>query len=161
MAFSLSALSRVQITEEFDGSGPVGAGQLRYSGFDLQSTIRSDAVAPAVPVSKFAYFEKALVAGAATLDLTDLEHEGGANVDGTGLKVQVFRVTAPSANAASITITPDVTDGYNVVDEMELLPGETIDLRFADTRADIASGEKNIDLAGTGTDVIRYSIVMG
>lgn len=161
MAFSLSYLSRIQITDEFDGSGPVAAGNLRYGGYDRQSTIRSDAVAPAVPVTKFAYFEQALTAGAATIDLTAMTHNEGGTVDGTGLKVQFARFTAPLDNEAAITITPDVTDGYTVTDEHVLQPGQSAMYELAEEAADIASGAKNIDLAGTGTDSLLCTIVMG
>lgn len=167
MTFVLNYASRLQVVEELAASGAVGQSQVIYSGYDRSDSIRSDATGPAVPVTKRAFLEQALTAGAATIDLTSLTHEQGGlteTVDGTGLKLQFLRLCAPSGNDAAITITPGASNGYDFSGSsasITLESGQCVTLELAESAPDIDSSNKTLDLAGTGTDSLEVSILMG
>lgn len=118
-------------------------------------------------VTKIAYFSKALTAGAGTIDLTALPHNGGT-VDGVGLKVQAILFKNPAANA-SMTLTPGASNGFNIFgasDGKLVLTAHATEDSYAmfyvpEGWQDIASGDRTIDIAGTGTQVLHVAILMG
>jgi hypothetical protein len=113
--------------------------------------------------TKAAIFNKAMVAGAATIDLTAMTH-GGATVDFTGLKVQCWKFKAPTTNAANVTLTPGGSNGYNLggANWREVLaPGAWVLGYSNDTTPDVSGSAKNIALAGTGTDALEVTLMAG
>ena len=107
-------------------------------------------------------------AGAATIDLTDLPGTQG-DVDGTGLKVQCFRVHGLATNGI-LTISPGALNPYNLFGAANdlVLPAGFIgplECRFDDLLADVTDvsgvGSSQIDLAGTATNVFKIEILLG
>jgi hypothetical protein len=119
------------------------------------------------PVTKVASGTVALVAGAATLDLTALDGlTADETVDFTGLKVQFAFFRAPSSNANLITVGKGVSNGYGLdaagtAWSVPLDP-DALDLRrIPDTAPNVAAGAKEIDIAGTGTQTLEYILIAG
>lgn len=167
MAGVLNYLSRLQWVEEIDAVGAVGTSNVVYSGYDRRATLRTDETSPAVPVSSVAYFKQDLTGGAATIDLTNLTHERGDAteiVDGTGLKVQFLRLSAPSGNSAAIEVTPGASNGYDFAGStasIALEAGQSVLFELAESAPDISASDCEIDMAGTGTDSLEVTIIMG
>jgi GTPase involved in cell partitioning and DNA repair len=121
------------------------------------------------PVSKFAGFSKALVAGAGTIDLTALTGTNGSAVDGTGLKVQALRIQVPSTNVNPVVLQAGGSSGYNLFGaswKLQLNPGEEFLWIGKDKAAvpDIDATHKNIGLAdggAGGTESCNFEIVLG
>jgi len=114
------------------------------------------------PVTKVAAFKQALTAGAATVNLASLTGANGASVDGTGLKVQVLKVK--NLGEGTLTITPGAANPYNLLGSgmsFALEKDQEITIFGGDLTPDIASGAKEIDLAGTGAEESEWIIVMG
>lgn len=119
-----------------------------------------------VPVDMQSAFEIAMVDGAATIDLTSLpgaNGEAGAK-DGTGKKLQRAMLINKSTNSNPITIVQGASDDYEMLGatfSLTLLPGQKAMFDFNEAAPDIASGDKNIDISGTGTEVLQCHFVMG
>lgn len=116
------------------------------------------------PVTKVASFEQALTVGAATIDLTALVGTNGAEVDGTGLRVQFLKLRAKSTNANPITISQGAVNGYDGFGtdfSLTLQPGAEVLLRTLDAGGDIGGANKDLDLAGTGSQVLECEFVLG
>ena len=116
------------------------------------------------PVSKHSAKIFALVAGAGTVDLTNLPGVDGSVVNLTGQKVALVMLKTPASNAAPITVKIGATNGYALDGagfQFTMGPGEQrlID-KFSNAPA-VGPTAKTIDFAGTGTDVIDYQIVGG
>jgi len=161
MSVSVNYKLRISTTETLV-SGVVAAANpvVLLDQFDLTGTLNSGTSPPA---TKAAYFSKALTAGAGTIDLTALTGAGGA-VDGTGLKVQLFRLSNPIANANGVTISHAASNSYGLwgsTYSVTLQPGESVQWLGNDTAPDVAGGAKNILLTGTGSQAFNVSIVMG
>lgn len=166
MAIIVDSNNRVQVTEVFSATKAIATGQnVTYSAYDTTETIRSDAVSPAVPVSKFAYNEVAMTAGALTLDLTALVHQDSSSVDGTGLKLQKFRVSNPSTNSNNITLVVGASNPYDFMGDasgqVTLAPGAEFRYDGNETLEDIDSTHCEIDVSGNGTETVRYTAIMG
>lgn len=118
-----------------------------------------------VPVTKFSSGEKTLSGGAGTLNLAALPGvTADETVDGTGLKVQFAWFRNKSTNANNITITFGASNPYNLLGSafvMVLAPGQSVKIFGNEATPDVASGAKNIDLAGTASQILEYQIVMG
>jgi hypothetical protein len=120
------------------------------------------------PVTKSSTFDKALVAGAATIDLTSLPDDDGnvGAVDFTGLKPQVVILTNKSTNANAITIAKGASNGYTgfgAAFSITLQPGDTVAFKGNDNAGvtDVASGARTLDLSGTGTQVLQVQLIAG
>lgn len=116
------------------------------------------------PVTQVAAFDQALVGGAATIDLTNLSGTNLAAVVGTGLRIQFLKLKAATANANPITISKGASNGYNGFGanfNLELAPGGEALLFANDAGGDVAAGNKTLDLAGTGTQVMECEFVLG
>lgn len=118
-------------------------------------------------VTKIAFFDQALTAGAATIDLTALAHNAGV-VDGSGLKVQGMLFVNPAGNSA-VTITDGASNGYNLFGDASgqvTVPAHaTVDsfllFFFPEGLQDIGGSDKTIDLAGTGTETFQIGLLLG
>ena len=83
-------------------------------------------------------------------------------IDGTGLKVQAFRVKNLGAN--TMTFTVGASNGYDLAGagfSVALAQNQHFTLYGNDATPDIASGDRTIDVAGTGSQTFECSIVMG
>ena len=114
------------------------------------------------PVTKTAVFLATLSGGALTLDLTALTGTNGIAVDGTGLKVQLFKIKNKGAN--NLTVKFGASNPYNLLGAswtMILAQNQEISFYGNDASPDISSSAKNIDLSGTTTQTSEVVIVMG
>ncbi len=162
MSVSLNYTSKVLATETLETNVPAANDkQVSHNGYDTTATANGSSTPP---VSKCAYFEKALSGGAASIDLTALVGTNGAAVDGTGLRVQFLKVRNKSASAANITISKGASNGYDGFGSsfsLTLKPGAEALLRSLDGGTDIGGTNKTLDLAGTGTDVAEVAVILG
>jgi hypothetical protein len=116
------------------------------------------------PVTKHAANELTLSSGAGTLDLRALVGTNGGAVDGNGLKVQCIKFVNKSTNANSMTIGEGASDGYELCGNawsVTLAPGQEFLFYGNDATPDIGAAAKDIDIAGTGSQVLQYQVVMG
>jgi len=139
---------------------------ITHNGFNTTASLGA---ASTPPVTKVAAFEKTLVAGVGTIDLTALPGTNGTTVDGTGLKVQALKVKSPSTNANILVVGKGASNGYGFNGKtwtVAIKPGEEVMFRFVDaaTQPAIAGGAKTIDLSDDsagGTDVFEVAILLG
>lgn len=130
-------------------------------GINKTATLNSGSTPPA---TKHAGGELTLTAGAGTLDLRALTGLAGGAIDGNGLKVQVAKFRNKSTNANLMTISEGAANGYSLLGSawtLDLQPGQEITLFGNDATPDVAGTDKDIDIAGTGSQVLEYEIVMG
>jgi len=101
-----------------------------------------------------------------SLDLTALPQANfSANVDMTGLRVQVIKIIAASSNGANIQIDKSGVNGYFIwgasADSVTLLPGCAIEMVCNNNMPLIGATAKSIDVSGTGTLTYDIQIVAG
>ena len=106
-----------------------------------------------------------LVAGAGTIDLTaaPIAYRIGTTTNLTGKRLIAMLLSAPAANAGTITVATGASDGYPL-GTIPLEPGEVISLgqpNKVSTRAAVAAGDKILDVSGTGTDSVKILAVFG
>lgn len=115
-------------------------------------------------------FTQALTASAATIDLTSLTEAGGASVDLTGLKIQGLFIEPTDTNTATAKFTTGATNGYDLggsaTFEIVIGKGATgLSVGYAQTwnddSQDVAATDKDIDIAGTGTESFDIIILAG
>lgn len=161
-----SILSQVDVTETV-ADAPAAIGQtLRSNAFNQGQRQLNATSTP--PVTKYSGETWTLDgSGDATIDLTDLPGTQ-ANVDGTGLKVNVFRVICPTGNSGAVTITPGASNPYNLAGasfSITVEPGDEWLYVGYDTSPDVTdvsgSGNQTIDLAGTAADTCNIDIGLG
>jgi hypothetical protein len=171
MTVTITATPRIGLTvrESLTSTEWPGASRrvLVHDAFNVAPTLNATSTPPA---TKVAANTAALVAGAKTLDLTAIVHEGpNTPVNGTGLKVVAFLFANPAANTHPIVIVPGASNGYNFLgatSKVILYPGDVIvwaKQKDADT-PDIAAGAKTLDVSDGGaaaTESFQYVIVMG
>ena len=161
MSLSLTYAANLTAVETLEGNTDGIAASSRrvtWSAFDNAGTYTGTTVPP---VTKIGAKTAALVAGALTIDLTALTGWGanGANVDGTGLKLQFFRVR--NLGAADMTFATGGTSGYNFGGPFTVKAGCEVLFKFNDNLPDVAAGVKNIGVTGTGTDTAEVTLVLG
>ena len=130
-----------------------------HNQFNESMTLTS---ATATPVTETAQFIQALSGGAATIDLTALNGADDTALDLTGLKVQYFRLKNLGANTMTVTFAaanPYELGGSTGVWIVQ--PSGWIDFYANDNAPDVASGAKNITLAGTVSQTCEITIVAG
>lgn len=164
MSIAVTRVIQLSVVETLEGEfiDPEDA-TVTINGLNTSESLSSSTTPPATKVSTG---QLAMSAGAATLDLTSLPDTAGVAgaVDGTGLKVQSYIFRNPEANANNITLTEGASNGYELHGNgwtVQLRPGELISCQFQDGAPDIASGAKDIDISGTGTQALDFEIVMG
>jgi len=95
-----------------------------------------------------------MAAGVATIDLTACGSAGTVNL--TGYKITEMYFKAPATNANDVTVSSGASDGYTLVDTAVVEPGNEHTITFAAAnRITVASGDKEIDLAGTLTQALQ------
>ena len=106
-----------------------------------------------------------LSGGTGTIDLTSLPGaNNGPAVNGTGQKVRKILLTAPSGNAAVVTITPGASNGYTLFGSSSSLgidPGETTMSSKANAAPSIDATHKILTLTGTTGDKLNFLITLG
>jgi hypothetical protein len=163
---SVSALYALTVTttETLETNVPAASATAKavtHNGYNSSGTLTATST---VPATQCAYFEKALVAGAATIDLTALTGTNGATVSLSGLKVQLLKIKNKATNANAITVGEGAANGYELAGNawsMILQPGQEFLFGGNDAAPDVGASAKNIDLAGTGTQAVEVAIVGG
>lgn len=161
MPVSVEYVSKLTVTEYLTDALLEENSSVVHNGLDKEETLNAIS---AVPVTQNATFEKAMTSGAATIDLRALVGTNAGAVDGNGLKVNAIKLVNKSTNANAITIVGGASSGYllfGTAGSIVLSPGDEILCRFKDSRPDIDSTHKTIDISGTGSQVLQVEVVMG
>jgi hypothetical protein len=164
MSVEVTYAATATVVETLEDNVPAATAPNRKVRHDQYNGAATLSASTTPPVTKVAVFEKALAAGAATIDLTALTGTNEATVDGTGLKVQVLKIKNKSTNANPITIKVGLTDGYQLAGanfEAQISPGQEFLFYGNDATPDIGAAAKTLDLAGTGSQAAEVLIVMG
>lgn len=164
MSIAVTYVSQVSIVETLEGEFiSASDNTVTTNGMNRTEGLTGST---AVPVTKYSAFEKALSSGSGTIDLTSLPDANGTAgaVTGDGLKLQVAKFRNKSDNANSITITEGASNGYEMLGNaftFILLPDQEITVYLDEKAPNISSTTKNIDLSGTGAQVLEVTLVMG
>jgi len=164
MATKVEYAAKVTVLETLSTAVPGAADPtLTQAGYNTEGSFSSTSTPP---TTKSVVNTVALVAGAKTIDLTALTGINGATVDFTGLKVQFVKCRNPSANTGAITVQAGAANAYNLLGaswKVILQTGDEFTWKGSDDSGvpDVASGVKNIDLAGTGTESLEVVLVAG
>lgn len=160
MSVSAQVTMKCKVTETLtDGSLASNGNSVIHDSYGLASTIKSDSVVPATKVSAGVI---ALSAGAKTLDLTALTGTNGSSVTALGLKLQVWLLKNLGANA--MTFSEGASNGYAALGaafSFILAQNQMAQFYLADSAPDVASGDKTIDVAGTGSQTFQNVMVFG
>lgn len=164
MPIQADFVSNLTITDTC-GNAYVSSGDptVSFNGLNASKSL-TGSTTPAA--TKYAIFSLAMTAGAATIDLTSLpDRDGNAGaVDLTGLKIQFIKLRNKSTNANAITVAVGASDGYELGGadwSHTLQPGQSILIDGNDATPDVASGDKELDVSGTGAQVLEVEIVAG
>lgn len=104
----------------------------------------------------------ALVAGVATIDLTNLTQTGlSVPVDATGKKVRAICVLADSGNANVIAIGVGASNGYTGIGTISALNPGNMAIHTCQGSIAVDGTHKTLDFAGTGTQKLDILIVFG
>lgn len=150
---------KATVVENLDAADGANSPQITHDKFSSSGTLTPTS---SVPATKVSADRVALVAGAKTIDLTALVGTNGAAVNGTGLKVQLFKFA--NRGAAFMTVSQGAANPYQFGGanwSRRVQPNQEILFYGHDLDPDIAAGAKNIDVAGTGTDEFELTVVMG
>ena len=128
--------------------------------FAISGTLNGTSTPPA---TKAFSDEGQLSGGTKTIDLTALVGALAASVDFTGLKVQLVKIRADSANTSTITVKDGATNGYNLFGDasgqITLGAKDAALLFFNDSLPDVAAGAKDIDITSSDVDA-KYDIII-
>jgi len=114
------------------------------------------------PATKLLSKTITLTAGAYTIDLTTETGTNGVAIAGTGLKVQMIRIKNLGAN--NMTFSEGASNGISLFGSSwshRVYPGGIWQEFLNEGCPDIASGDRTIDVAGTGTQQFELTILMG
>jgi hypothetical protein len=164
MSVQVAYQAKVSVTETLETNVPATPSASRSVVHSAWDSVKALNAASTPPATKVAAFEKALVEGAATIDLAALTGTNGATVVGTGLRVQVMRLRAPATNGNPITVAIGISNGYDgfgAAFSLALVPGAEALIFGNDAGSDIGSSKKTLDLAGTGSQVLQVEVVLG
>lgn len=156
--------SEINVLQTFSDGVSGNETVLFNGGMNIDTSYTS---ATSVPVTKFAEFEKTMSGGAGTIDLTALPGiTADETVVGTGLKLQLLRIRNKSTNANAITVTKGASNGYGLNAAgaswtVVLDPGQAATFELNETAPNVAAGAKDIDISGTGSQILEVQIVLG
>ena len=139
----------------------IGDDSLSASAKSVNHTQFDESVTPS-PATLFSGAVYALEDGAKTIDLRALRTVAGGTGDGNGLKVQGLFFKNLGANV--MTIEEGASNGYAIFGASGLVvvpPGGWIAASFNDASADVASGDKEIDVSGTGVQTFEFALILG
>jgi hypothetical protein len=137
-----------------DSSLSTSAKSVSHTQFDESAT-----PSPATVYSGNVY---ALVTGAKTIDLRALYTVAGGEGDGNGLKVQGMFFKNLGAN--NMTIVAGASNGYEIFGasgSVVVPPSGWLCMFFNDASADVAAGDKEIDVSGTGSQTFELALILG
>jgi len=137
-----------------DESLATSARSVQHTAFD--ESVTPD---PATIISLDLY---TLATGAATIDLRALYTVAGGTADGNGLKVQAFYFKNLGANI--MTITEGGSNPYEIFGasgSVVVQPGGGFSMDFQDASPDIGASDKEIDIAGTGSQTFEAGFILG
>jgi hypothetical protein len=151
----------VRETVGTDAAGYVSSSQnaVTYNGGNAEATLNASST-PAATVH--AVGKVALSSGTATLDLTSLTGLNGAAVSLSGLKPRVILMHNTGANA--MTVAKGASNGYTGLGSsgsLTIPPGGKVLLYPGANGTAVGSGDKTLDLTGTGAQELKYQIVAG
>lgn len=140
-----------------------------HSAYDTSGVLNAGT---GVPVTRCAYFHQAIGGGGtATIDLTALPGTNNGVVDGSGLRVQCFRIRAVDAagvdNGAAVNITSvGAANPYDLAGaafDATLEPGQQLIFFGNEATPNIGALACELTLSGGGaaTDGCEFTIVMG
>lgn len=133
------------------------------SGLDSTQVLTS---ATTPPITKTANGYATLSAGAKTLSLRALQGISADEViDGNGLKVQAIMFYNPTGNG-TMALTEGAANGHPTFGAsflITLIAGQSIMLvnRAVDVGTDVAAADLAIDVAGTGSQILHYTLYLG
>ncbi len=168
MSIVSSKIVSLITTVETIALGPGNEPKVTLNGMDTTSRYTPSSTPAAVASS---YFAVALVAGAATVDLTALPGPVDAATcgpAGAATAVQAIKIAAPTTNLHSIAVTPSTINGYAASGKgfifasgqsVELAPGDEI--LWKGTAPTVGSACRDLTLTGSGTDVLNFAIILG
>lgn len=159
MSTALDLTTRATITRTFDTSVPDGG--TAVSPFDTILSLDADSDPD---VTEGGFCEKAMTAGAATIDLTALVDVQGRTINLDTLRVRAVKIRALDANAAAVTVAKGASNGYTgfgLAFSVTLAAGQEATLYLGATGTAVSATEKTLDLSGTGTDGIQLAIAAG
>ncbi len=150
-------------------SAPDATRKVTHSSFNVEETRNVSSVPAAQEV---ACFQKTLVAGAATIDLTSLTSTNGRVYDATGKRLLEILITNDAAT--KVTIAAGASNGYvssNVpfsttgIGVQGKTSGNDVGGRvhcYFGSSAPLVSGSvKTLDLAGSSTETVNITMVFG
>lgn len=156
MSVTATVALTLNVSESITGNAPAAISPV------ISHTAYS--IAPTVTGTLCAFWNQALTAGAATVDLTNCVGTNGIAVSGSGLRVKAIQMTAASDNANDITLTEGASNGYELLGSgwtVGLKAGQSLLFYPAATAPQIGSSAKTIDISGTGTQSVKLSIIFG
>lgn len=120
------------------------------------------------PVTKVASASQVLTGGDVTIDLTALTGPCSTSVDFTGLKVQLAKFCASTANASAVKIQKGASNAYNVLaddnttaDTLEIPPGGCVAIYHNDGSEDVSATKKNVRFTGGTNETLFWILVAG
>jgi hypothetical protein len=158
MSLSTDIKLNISTTETLTGDDLVANSQLLHSGYDVNQTLDGTTTPD---ITKAAYQTFTLVAGAKTIDLTDLLLNAAA-VTFSGLKPRAIRFR--NTGAAAMTIAKGASNGYTGLGSafsLTLQPGQSQLFYLHDQGTAVSGSVKTFDVSGTGTDTLQFSAVAG
>lgn len=154
-----STLSTVETIAQNTSSAAETLRKVTHNQFDEAFTLNASS---SVPATACAFFVQALTTGAATINLAALVGTNSGVIDGTGLKIQAFRVK--NLGGADLVVEPGASNGYawaGASDVITVKPNCHVLIFCNETAPDIASGARTIDLTGSSSQTSEWSIIMG
>ncbi|NIO43782.1 MAG: hypothetical protein GTO41_28670 [Burkholderiales bacterium] len=121
-----------------------------------------------IPVKKTYSDTIPLVAGSASIDLTNLPGPLSTTITFSGLKVQQLKIVCPDTNSGGITFDVAIANGYNLFgadnasdESVEVMPGALIQMQHNNNIEDVDATHKAITVTGTGTDTFDIILTAG
>lgn len=160
MSVSAALAMSLTITESLSAAGiSTSNNTLKYSAFNVSKTLNASS---SPTVTKSAVGQLALSSGSVTMNLAAVVTSAGATVDFTGRKIQGFLLQNPGTNANNMTFVPGASNGIDIFgasSKIVLEPGQSYLMDFANAGQTVASGDRTIDVTGTGTQAFNFAIV--
>lgn len=160
MSVSVRYGAELTITETLAAGVPFAAAPSFVTTPNVVKTTYDATTTPAV--TKSATLSKAMIAGAGTIDLTNLVGPGGAAVTFAGLKVQFVRFRNDALAAITVTFgaaNPYLLGGAGFV--WVIPPGGEL-VFFGNGATPVVDGtHKNIDISGTLIQELHVELVAG
>ncbi len=161
MSVTVAYVSQITVQETLVNAPAIPSPVVSHTLYNTSADLTASTT---VPVTQVANFSQALSTGAATINLRTLSGTNNEAIDGNGLKVQLAKFGNPSTNANAITVTFGASNGYllgGAAWKFILQPGMEITVYGCDATPDIDDSHKTIDLAGTGSQALRVSLILG